>query len=158
MLVARDKESIQYKTLTTCRSAKMRFNYVYRESMKATGQMLRCDQQHGGCGYVQPKLSVQGLAIKVEYLDENFDQTKDRKQMLSAEDAYQVLRRIKTEDLTLMGFDKKLGRPEWMLIKNLIVAPPSVRPSVQMPNMMRSEDDLTYAYQQILKMNNQLRL
>lgn len=96
---------------------------------------------------MQPKLSVVGLGIKVEYLDDNFDQTKDRKQMLSAEDAYQVLRRIRTEDLTMMGFDKKLGRPEWMLVKNLIVAPPTVRPSVQMPSMMRSEDDLTYAYQ-----------
>lgn len=158
LLVARDKESLQYKFLTTCRNSKTRFNYVYREAMKLSNSQMRCDQRHGGCGYVQPKLSVQGLGIKVEYLDENFDQTKDRKQMLSAEEAYQVLRRIKSEDLAMMGFDKSLGRPEWMLVKNLVVAPPSVRPSVQMPSMLRSEDDLTYAYQQILKMNNQLRL
>jgi DNA-directed RNA polymerase beta' subunit len=46
-----------------------------------------------------------------------------------------------------MGFDKVHGRPEWMIIKYLTVAPPTVRPSVQMPNCMRSEDDLTYAYQ-----------
>jgi len=44
-----------------------------------------------------------------------------------------------------------------MLLKDLLVAPPCVRPSVQMPNMGRSEDDLTYAYQQILKANAQLR-
>ena len=44
-----------------------------------------------------------------------------------------------------------------MIIKNLAVAPPPVRPSVSMTNTMRSEDDLTYAYQQILKINNNLQ-
>ena len=56
-----------------------------------------------------------------------------------------------------MGFNKDQGRPEWMIIKNLAVAPPPVRPSVAMPNSYRCEDDLTYAYQQIIKMNNLLR-
>ena len=63
-------------------------------------------------------------------MDENFDQTKDRKQNLNAEDAYQILRKIKDEDLFLLGFDKAHGRPEWMIIKYLTVAPPTVRPSV----------------------------
>jgi len=57
-----------------------------------------------------------------------------------------------------MGFNKHQGRPEWMIIKNLPVAPPPVRPSVAMPNCYRSEDDLTYAYQQIIKMNNILKM
>lgn len=91
-------------------------------------------------------MTKQGLSIKIEFTDENFDQTKDRKQTLFAEEAYQVLRRIKDEDLALMGFDKFHGRPEWMILKYLTVAPPTVRPSVQMPNCMRSEDDLTFAY------------
>jgi DNA-directed RNA polymerase beta' subunit len=45
-----------------------------------------------------------------------------------------------------MGFDPKVTRPEYMIIRNLAVAPPPVRPSVSMTNTMRSEDDLTYAY------------
>jgi DNA-directed RNA polymerase beta' subunit len=40
------------------------------------------------------------------------------------------LKKIKDEDLYLLGFDKIHGRPEWMIIKYLTVAPPSVRPSV----------------------------
>ena len=40
------------------------------------------------------------------------------------------MKKIKDEDLVLMGFDKIHGRPEWMIIKYLTVAPPSVRPSV----------------------------
>jgi DNA-directed RNA polymerase beta' subunit len=102
-------------------------------------------------------LSKQGLGIKIEHLDDNFDQTKDRKQFLMADEAFNVLRKMKDEDLNLMGFNKKQGRPEWMIIKNLPVAPPPVRPSVQMPNCYRSEDDLTYAYQQIIKINNILK-
>ena len=58
------------------------------------------------------------------------DQTKDRKQMLSADDAYQILRKIKVEDMKLLGFNAEEGRPDSMIIKNLIVAPPPMRPSV----------------------------
>jgi len=41
-----------------------------------------------------------------------------------------------------------------MIIKNLLVAPPPVRPSVAMGGNMRSEDDLTTAYMKIIKFNN----
>ena len=56
-----------------------------------------------------------------------------------------------------MGFNLQQGRPEWMVLKNLPVAPPPVRPSVAMPSGYRCEDDLTYAYQQVIKMNNVLK-
>ena len=44
-----------------------------------------------------------------------------------------------------------------MIIEDLAVAPPPVRPSVAMTNSMRSEDDLTVAYKQIIKMNNEIK-
>lgn len=155
LLVARDKSSSEYKFLISSKSAKQKFNYVYNTASAKEGRV--CDSKTGGCGYKQPKLAKQGLAIKVEYLDENFDQTKDRKQILYADECFEVLRKIRDEDLQLMGFNKDQGRPEWMIIKNLAVAPPPVRPSVAMPSGYRCEDDLTYAYQQIIKMNNVLR-
>jgi len=46
-----------------------------------------------------------------------------------------------------MGLNVLVGRPEWAVIKVLPVAPPPVRPSVQMGGTMRSEDDLTFGYQ-----------
>ena len=52
-----------------------------------------------------------------------------------------------------MGFSPEHCRPDWAIIRNLPVAPPPVRPSVAMSSTMRSEDDLTYAYQQVVKMN-----
>ena len=148
------KESNAHKLLSSI-STQRRLKSAFRECTKQPGSV--CDQKDGGCGFQQPRLSVQGLGISVEHVDENFDATKDRKQALSADAAYQILRRISDADLQLLGFDKAHGRPEWMLVKDLLVAPPCVRPSVQMPNMGRSEDDLTYAYQQILKANAQLR-
>jgi len=152
-LAGLDKSTQEYKFLSTCKMAKTKFNYAFQ----AASSKGYCDPKHGGCGYKQPKLSKEGLGIRVEYLDENFDQTKDRKALLLADDAYNVLRKVKDEDLDLMGFNKQQGRPEWMVIKNLPVAPPPVRPSVAMPGSYRCEDDLTYAYNQIIKMNNLLK-
>jgi len=50
-----------------------------------------------------------------------------------------------------MGLDKTRCDPANMIIENLAVAPPPVRPSVAMTNTMRSEDDLTYAYKMVIK-------
>jgi DNA-directed RNA polymerase beta' subunit len=44
-----------------------------------------------------------------------------------------------------------------MIIKRLAVAPPAIRPAVSMGSLMKSEDDLTYSYQAIVKNNNLLR-
>ena len=73
------------------------------------------------------------------------------------DEALKVLERISDEDLKLMGCDPRIGRPDWAILRVLAVAPPPVRPSVLMTSTMRSEDDLTYAYQQVIKMNNILR-
>mmetsp|Transcript_33867 Transcript_33867/g.24903 ORF Transcript_33867/g.24903 Transcript_33867/m.24903 type:complete len:88 (-) Transcript_33867:164-427(-) len=56
-----------------------------------------------------------------------------------------------------MGFDPSNTKPQYCIIKNLAVAPPPVRPSVAMTSSMRSEDDLTYAYQKIIQFNNLLQ-
>jgi len=46
-----------------------------------------------------------------------------------------------------------------MIMKRLLVAPPPVRPSVSMGGGgLKCEDDLTYAYQMILKANNYMAL
>ena len=112
-----------------------------------------CESEKGGCGYKQPKYRKTGLSIDIEYRDENFDNTRDRKEKLWPSDTIRVLERITDEDCRLLGFDPMNCRPDWAIIRNLPVAPPPVRPSVAMSSTMRSEDDLTYAYQQVVKMN-----
>lgn len=77
--------------------------------------------------------------------------------MFRPEDARAILEKISNEDLKLMGLDPRQSRPEWMVIKTLAVAPPPVRPSVEAGDGVRSEDDLTYAYREIIKVNKELR-
>lgn len=125
--------------------------------LKLSDGINNCDINRGGCGHKQPKFSKNGLRIQIEYTDDHLDPGKDRKQFLQPEEALKVFERIKDEDCSTLGFNPKVSRPENMIIKNLAVAPPPVRPSVSMTNTMRSEDDLTYAYQQILKINNNLQ-
>ena len=48
-------------------------------------------------------------------------------------------------------------KPDNLIIKRLAVAPPSVRPAVCKGSFMKSEDDLTYSYQAIIKNNNLLK-
>lgn len=57
-----------------------------------------CNQEHGGCGYKQPRFRKGSLKIEIELRDENYDTTRDRKQNLWPEDTLKVLTRISDED------------------------------------------------------------
>ena len=70
---------------------------------------------------------------------------------------YQILKKIKDEDLEFLGLSPKFSRPEWMIITSLAVPPPSVRPSIRQSDNQRSEDDLTYALAMIVKANKLLK-
>ena len=70
---------------------------------------------------------------------------------------YQILKKIKDEDVDFLGFSHIYSRPEWMIITSLAVPPPSVRPSVRQSDNQRSEDDLTYALTNIIKSNKLLK-
>lgn len=77
--------------------------------------------------------------------------TTDPKTVMKPEDIMRIFKAIPDEDVRLMGMDPKWARPENMIIKCLAVAPPPVRPSVEAGDGIRSNDDLTYAYKQIIR-------
>lgn len=58
-------------------------------------------------------------------------------QDLSAERAYEILKRVSDEDYEALGFDVKFARPDWFILTALPVPPPSVRPSVLMDSSAR---------------------
>ena len=117
--------------------------------------MKECNAENGGCGHRQPKYTKEGLRLIIEHEDmQGVEGVRDRKQIFHPEDCLRVLENISDEDCELMGFKPSESRPEYMIIKNLAVAPPPVRPSVAMTNTLRSEDDLTYSYQKIITTNN----
>ena len=52
----------------------------------------------------------------------------------------------------MLGLDKDRSDPANMIISTLAVAPPPVRPSVQVSgSMSRGDDDLTIIYNKIVK-------
>lgn len=82
----------------------------------------------------------------------------DPKSSLKAIDVLKLFERIPDEELRLLGMDPKHARPAWMIIQELAVAPPPVRPSVDSGGGGgSSNDDLTVAYQQVIRKSNELR-
>lgn len=51
-----------------------------------------------------------------------------------------------------MGFTK--SKPMDLLISSLAVAPPQIRPSIEMNPEKRAEDDITLTYARIVALNN----
>ena len=125
---------------------KSRFNAVVKLSQSIKSCHI--------CQRINHKYKKASLRIDYEINDVDEQARKqlvDRKQTLWPEEAKKILDMIKPEHLKMLGLDKVRSNPSNMIIENLAVAPPPVRPSVAMTNSMRSEDDLTVAYKQIIK-------
>ena len=54
----------------------------FKKAIEMAAEVSECKSEFGGCGYKQPKFAQKGLQIFVEHRDENFDMTKDRKEVL----------------------------------------------------------------------------
>jgi len=65
--------------------------------------------------------------------------------------------RISDRHVTLLGFNPKFSRPDWMICTVLAVPPLTVRPSVVMDDNQRMEDDLTHVLINIVRNNQRLR-
>lgn len=121
---------------------KQRF-FMCLKAIEGQGSRKCQENEDGGCGSRQPKITKKSLSIFIEQYDPNDGRSRpDMKQTLQAEDALKVLKKISAQDQELLGIEN----PENLVIRKLAVAPPPVRPSVAMGSTMRCEDDLTYAY------------
>jgi len=104
-----------------------------------------------------PKFRKEGLRIIMNFEDKIDESlipgSGERKQVLAAHQALEVLRRIPDEDCRLLGLDPRWARPDWLIVTVLPVPPPHVRPSVSMGGAARSDDDLTHKLSDIVKAN-----
>lgn len=128
-----------------------RWESVYKlcTKVKKCGQFTK-----DGCGALVPNISKEGmLRIAFEWKVDG----ESTKQIVSAEEVLKIFRRISDKDAEIMGFCKKLNRPEDLICSVLPVPPPSVRPSVKNDTGQRSEDDLTHKLSMIVKYNNNLK-
>ena len=83
------------------RNRKSRHNRV----LKICDPIKVCDTAIDGCGYVQPKYSKNGLRLIIEFMDEQFDSGRDRKQVLYPDEAFRVIEKITDADCDILGFN-----------------------------------------------------
>lgn len=83
------------------------------------------------------------------------EQFVKREVQITAEKAYKILRKITQEHAELMGFGPD-QHPSWLIWTAFPVLSPSERPSIQMNAQRRGEDDLTCAWFNIIKANQEL--
>ena len=71
----------------------------------------------------------------------------------------EIFQRIPDNDCEILWVDPQIGRPENLILKNLLVPPVPIRPSVQLEfGGGSNEDDLTVKLQEILDVNVALEL
>ncbi|CAL1687412.1 unnamed protein product [Lasius platythorax] len=127
---------------------------INKENAETQPQMDR-KPGHGGCGRYQPNLRRSGLDVTAEWKHVNED-SQEKKMVLSAERAWEILKHIKDEESFILGMDPKFARPDWMIVTVLPVPPLSVRPAVIMYGSAKNQDDLTHKLADIIKSNNEL--
>ena len=110
-----------------------------------------------GCGAIQPKYTRENLKINRDTSEDDNNENEAAIKEISPSEVLRIFSKIPENEIELLGFNPKYSRPEWMIIQNLAVCPPQVRPSVSVDSSLRSQDDLTHQYNQILKSNNELK-
>lgn len=128
-------------------------------SLNSDLRVLR-NAESNGCGFKQPKYKKDKndpLKIIAEFSTKDEEENSpDKTRVIKPEDCLRILKKISNEDCYALGFDYRNARPEWLILTVLAVCPPQVRPSVSVDATLRSEDDLTFQYIQILKANHLL--
>ena len=158
-----DKSDPQIQNAIKGKANLTRFNVIYGLVQKIAQKNNIC-KYNDGCFHHQPKYtkiinSTDIIEIVGEFLPEAFKDSEETelKQIFSAEICHRILSRVTNEDVEYLGLNPKYSRPEWLITTVFPVPPPAVRPSIRQDNNVRSEDDLSYILQNIVKYNNEVK-
>uniref|UniRef100_A0A914XTI7 DNA-directed RNA polymerase subunit n=1 Tax=Plectus sambesii TaxID=2011161 RepID=A0A914XTI7_9BILA len=176
LLVDKDNPRIKEVIAKTKGQSRKRLTLVY-EICKAKNvceggdEMQNVDEQGGGgqgdgdkegkgssgCGRYQPSYRRTGIDIFAEWKKHVNEDTQERKIVLTAERALEILKQITDAECAVLGLDPRFTRPDWLICQVLPVPPLAVRPAVVTFGSARNQDDLTHKLSDIVKANNQLR-
>lgn len=95
--------------------------------------------------------------IKFEKPYTFYEEWGEERNKLTPIDVRERLEKIPLEDYELIGINKDVSKPEWMVLTVLPVPPVTVRPSITLESSVRSEDDLTHKLVDIIRINQRLR-
>lgn len=143
------------KMVSTMTKKKL-FGIIYNSSKSRK----RCPH----CGIEKPTYSKMNISIDIKWRNDALDEMGEDNRELTRRPfttytIRDILSNIPKHDLKKMGFDKETSRVENFIQGQIMVCPPSVRPSVTSSGNMRArgQDDLTQKYQEIVKKNVSLR-
>jgi DNA-directed RNA polymerase beta' subunit len=117
-----------------------RLKLVVEESLKISS----CPREE--CRSVLPKYSIE---------EEKFYFLLEKKRQLTNVQIDEIFQNVRESDLEIIGLNENM-HPSRLIIKNLPVAPPCVRPIVKNSDNT-CDDDLTSKYADIIKHNNRLK-
>jgi DNA-directed RNA polymerase II subunit RPB1 len=153
-----DVDSPEVKAILSKRMSRIkRFDAIYK---LCKPKIKRCGQEcKDGCGARRPdRITKDGIMkLVMEWKAVPGTSEEAKKQVFTAEDILRILKRMSDAEIEVLGFHRKLNRPEWMICTVLPVPPPAVRPSVRNDTGQRMEDDLTHKLCDIVKANNMLK-
>lgn len=160
-----DKESAELKRILNKKiSRQKKFDAIYKicskNKIKRCGKLKDDSTENNGCGAKQPsKITKDNIGkIILQWKDSKEDENEEEDtQVYLASDILKILSRITDEDSDILGFPKKINRPENLICQVFPVCPPAVRQSVTNDTGQRCHDDLTHKLCDIVKTNNTLK-
>ena len=162
-----DKESTELKKILNKKiSRQKKFDAIYKicskNKIKRCGKLKDEETENNGCGAKQPtkitKDNIGKIILQWKDKDNKDDENEEEDtQVYLASDILKILSRITDEDSDILGFPKKINRPENLICQVFPVCPPAVRQSVTNDTGQRCHDDLTHKLCDIVKTNNTLK-
>jgi DNA-directed RNA polymerase subunit A' len=106
------------------------------------------------CGDQQLKINFEKPTTFSEVMVEGGKKIEHK---LTPADIRARMEKIPNEDLTPLGINPDVARPEWTILTVLPVPPVTMRPSIILENGQRSEDDLTHKLVDIIRINQRFK-
>ncbi len=100
------------------------------------------------------RMGAEAIKILLERLDLNELATSLREEMRESrgQKRIRIIKRLEV----IEGFKKSNNKPEWMILENLPVLPPELRPMVQLDGGRFATSDLNDLYRRVINRNNRL--
>ncbi|MEI8330234.1 MAG: DNA-directed RNA polymerase subunit A' [Methanomicrobiales archaeon] len=106
------------------------------------------------CGDQQLKINFEKPTTFSEVVIEDGKKVEHK---LTPADIRSRMEKIPNEDLTPLGINPDVARPEWTILTVLPVPPVTMRPSIILENGQRAEDDLTHKLVDIIRINQRFK-
>jgi len=115
----------------------------YQETLEKHGSKFKAETGSRGILELLKKIDLPELVAK---LRRELKDSTGQKRM-------KIIKRLRVTE----AFQKSGNRPEWMMVENLPVIPPDLRPMVQLEGGRFATSDLNDLYRRVLNRNNRLK-